>query len=138
MRIHASVMSLLILVFGTHLVRGILFFQGQTTACDICDRTSTNSVRNIMCCFKFSKCCLPDTLDEYNAKVAHEDSLGHSNYPATVHVPQTSGQNAAKKAARRSSRRRAANQKKRKTTKSTKKHSKSRQRANDRVVSVEW
>ena len=54
-------------------VNGIIFFQGRTTACDTCDRISTNSVRNIGCCLKFSKCCLPDTLDEYNTRVAYED-----------------------------------------------------------------
>ena len=129
-------------------VKAIIFFQGHTTACDICDRTSTNSVRNTMCCFKFSKCCIPDTLDEYNSKVAYEDRLGRSNYPATLHVPYTSGSGnvaaarraaaAAANKANRSTRRRSANQKKKRRTTKPKQRSRPRQRAADRVVEVEW
>ncbi len=47
----------------------IVVLIGRTTACDICDGIETNSVRNIVCCAKFSKCCIPDSIDEYNAKV---------------------------------------------------------------------
>ncbi|KAI7685420.1 hypothetical protein SSS_05042 [Sarcoptes scabiei] len=56
-------------------VESIIFYQAQTTACDQCDRLSQNSMRNLLCCLKFSKCCLPDSLDEYNRRVKIEDDL---------------------------------------------------------------
>lgn len=59
--------------FRLNPVHSIIFYQAQTTACDTCDRISTNSLRNILCCTKFSKCCLPETLDDYNRQVAAED-----------------------------------------------------------------
>ncbi|OTF79361.1 hypothetical protein BLA29_007213 [Euroglyphus maynei] len=68
--------SLLTLIFGMNIVvDSIIFYEGHTTACDQCDRISTNSVRNILCCMKFSKCCLPNSLDEYNRQVKAEDDV---------------------------------------------------------------
>lgn len=129
--------------------RAIIFFQGRTTACDICDRVSTMSVRNTMCCLKFSKCCMPDSLDEYNAQAAREDALGHSNYPAKVHTPRTDSEIAAAQARTRAAklaRRKsgtATAQKRRRAAAVSKGNSKKRasssssQRQKDRVVTIE-
>lgn len=50
----------------SQLANGIIFFQGRTTACDTCDGPTTNSYRNIFCCGSFSKCCGPQSLDEFD------------------------------------------------------------------------
>ncbi|XP_027194658.2 uncharacterized protein LOC113789336 [Dermatophagoides pteronyssinus] len=70
-----SLSILLFSIFWLNLVDSIIFYQGHTTACDQCDRISTNSVRNILCCTTFSKCCLPNSLDEYNEQVKAEDDI---------------------------------------------------------------
>ncbi|XP_054165114.1 regulator of MON1-CCZ1 complex homolog [Oppia nitens] len=48
---------------------------GKTTACDTCDGVETNSVRNVICCTKFSKCCIPDTIDGYYRQLDRESSV---------------------------------------------------------------
>ena len=113
------VLVLLLALLQSSGIRGFIFFQGRTTACDICDRVSTMSVRNTMCCLKFSTCCMPDSLDEYNAQAAREDALGHSNYPAKVHVPRTDSEIAA--ATARTARSRAAKSRRKQTTSGTQK-----------------
>jgi hypothetical protein len=47
----------------------IVVLIGRTTACDTCDGMETNSLRNIVCCAKFSKCCIPDSFNQYSAQI---------------------------------------------------------------------
>ena len=72
-------------------VDSIIFYQGHTTACDQCDRISTNSVRNILCCMKFSKCCLPNSLDEYNAQVEAEDDIYYGRVKPNINSNRNNG-----------------------------------------------
>ena len=66
-----------------HIINGIIFYQGRTTACDTCDGVDTNSMRNIMCCFKFSKCCAPETFEEFDA-VKERESKSRDNENAKL------------------------------------------------------
>lgn len=100
---------LLPLVFVFDVTDCILFFQGRTTACDICDGVSTNSVRNTLCCLKFSQCCMPNSLDEYNAQVDREARSGLVNFPdrsklpvATTTTPNANNNNNNKRKRRKS------------------------------------
>lgn len=90
-------------------VSSIIFYQGRTTACDTCDRVSTNSVRNTLCCLKFSKCCIPDTLDAYNARVAAEDAL----YYGQAQQPSPTSGTSRKRASTSTRRKKTGNKKKR-------------------------
>jgi len=70
-KLFASILIIsLIIIRRLEKTNAILVFVGQTTACDTCDGIETNSVRNIVCCAKFSKCCIPDSIDKYNDAVA--------------------------------------------------------------------
>ena len=53
-------------------ISGTVVFMGRTTACDTCDGIQTFSMRNIICCSKFSKCCIPDTIDGFNREVERQ------------------------------------------------------------------
>ncbi|KAI2795790.1 hypothetical protein BLOT_016430 [Blomia tropicalis] len=121
------------LMFGLTFVlssHAIIFFQGRTTACDTCDGISTNSVRNIGCCLKFSKCCIPDTLDEYNTRVQYEDDVLYGRRSPTTTAPKRNSR-------KRSNPTKKSNNKKNKSTKKKSINSKSGRRLTSRSTDME-
>lgn len=99
----------LIILIWTPLITGFIFYQAQTTACDTCDRIETNSMRNILCCLKFSKCCIPDTLDEYNAQI---DAQSVVKEPEVKLLRTKQKSSSLKKKKKKRSSRKSKNQKK--------------------------
>lgn len=75
-----------------HIINGIIFYQGMTTACDTCDGVDTNSMRNIMCCLKFSKCCIPETFEQLDAVKERENKSKSENTSGNT-SRNTSGNN---------------------------------------------
>ena len=78
-----------------HIINGIIFYQGRTTACDTCDGVDTNSMRNIMCCFKFSKCCAPETFEELEA-IKERENKSRNNENAKLRNSRRPRQNSTK------------------------------------------
>ena len=61
--------------FLADITTAVVVFPGRTTACDTCDNIEFNSVRNILCCTTFSKCCIPDTIDGYEREARRQRGL---------------------------------------------------------------
>ncbi|CAG2108362.1 unnamed protein product, partial [Medioppia subpectinata] len=106
---------------------GIVVFQGRTTACDTCDGVDTMSVRNVICCTKFSKCCIPDTIDGYNDQLDRERGLRRGNRPVfpedipTAYGTDSGGSVGAANGpttARKASKKRTTTKRKKKSTRS--------------------